>query len=539
MHSHQERFVTGTLLGDRTTYVRIGQTTRPGRPGRRRLRLPAVRVIRSALSGIAVVTVAWLPLYAVLGTFFVALYLRQRSDLSHLLFGLICFAVGTYAAGRTIVLSSHEVASAALGQRIEWLGMVPAAAMLVHFAEIVTGHPGGTVRKVAYGGAALGWTACLAGLFFDSSRAVRTNDALVILVSVERGSEAATTIVGWIFIASCALGLGYATTILWIGSRGPHRHLRPLAIALSALCVAAVHDVLVNAGVVGSLFLFEHTAVVFLMTVGFELVREFVQIRNELEARTTELARSVSELRAAQEELVTKEQLAAVGELAAVIAHEVRNPLAVIANAVSGLRREPLSDADRATLLDILEEEGARLNRLVGDLLQYARPIAVQHRRVPLRPCLGRAVELARETNPASRKVEVKMTLTGPEVVVGDEDLLRRAFTNLVENAFQAMPESGELSVSTTSQDIDGRLPGVALSFRDTGEGMDTLVRSKATNPFFTTRPTGTGLGLAIVSRIVRAHGGTIVIESRHGEGTSITLHLPCEPAADSDSLGA
>ncbi|MCC7539392.1 MAG: hypothetical protein IT379_24420 [Deltaproteobacteria bacterium] len=486
------------------------------------------------MSGMAVVTVAWLPLYAILGTLFVALYLKRRSQPAHLVFGLLCYALGTYAAGRAVVLSADEVSVAAIGQRIEWLGVLPAAAMLVHFVHLTTEHPGDGARKLAYAIAAVGWCACLAGLFFDPSRPVDTSRALVTLVTLDRGPEAATTVVGWVFIGAAALGLLYATSIAWIGSRGGQRHVRPLAIALTALCVAAVHDVLLNAGVLGSLFLFEHSAFVLLMTICLSLLREFVRIGGELEARTAELDRSVKELRAAQEELVSKEQLAAVGELAAVIAHEVRNPLAVIANAVAGLRRSPLSDADRATLLDILEEEGGRLNRLVGDLLSYARPIAVQHRRVPLRPCLGRAVELARETNPHSSKVEVKMALTGPEVVVGDEDLLRRAFTNLVENAFQAMHETGELVVSSSSLDVEGRVPGVALSFRDTGEGMDTLVRSKAGNPFFTTRPTGTGLGLAIVSRIVRAHGGNLSIESRHGEGTSITLHLPCEPLTDS-----
>src|SRR5262249_3731244 len=108
------------------------------------------------------------------------------------------------------------------------------------------------------------------------------------------------------------------------------------------------------------------------------VAEELKRSTEALRERTRELRRSYGDLRTAQAELVKQQQLAAVGDLAAVIAHEVRNPLAVVTNAIAGLKKEGLAKADHAVLLAILEEEANRLNRLVTDLLGYARPVSLQ-----------------------------------------------------------------------------------------------------------------------------------------------------------------
>jgi signal transduction histidine kinase len=244
---------------------------------------------------------------------------------------------------------------------------------------------------------------------------------------------------------------------------------------------------------------------------------------SEVRARTRELRKALTELSAAQEELGRKEQLAVVGELAAVIAHEVRNPLAIIANAVAGLRKPTLTRDDQGTLLSILEEETTRLNRLVSDLLRYARPVNVQRQNISLRELLERGLQLT--TNRKSLQVELKFE-TAELRLWGDGNLLRQVFENLIDNAMQAMNYGGLLTVRVRPMQHDGK-DGVAVDIIDTGEGMDTIVRSRARDPFFTTRPSGTGLGLAIVDRIVDAHGGQFVIESRAGEGTTATVFLP------------
>jgi signal transduction histidine kinase len=254
--------------------------------------------------------------------------------------------------------------------------------------------------------------------------------------------------------------------------------------------------------------------------VGLELERR----TQELRTRTRELRRSYEELRAAQEELVKKEQLAVVGELAAVIAHEVRNPLAIIGNAVAGLRKQGISREDHETLLAILDEEASRLNRLVGDLLRYARPVNVQRQQFSLADLVERALGLLK-TDGKAIKVSLEVEFHEGRIW-GDANLLRQVFDNLVDNAVQAMGTAGTLTVRLRAATEEG-VDGIAVDIIDTGEGMDTQVRSRARDPFFTTRPSGTGLGLAIVDRIVDAHGGLFSIDSRAGEGTTVTVFLP------------
>jgi signal transduction histidine kinase len=312
---------------------------------------------------------------------------------------------------------------------------------------------------------------------------------------------------------------------------------------LGAACMSGttIHDALLAVGIGGGTWLspFGNAAFVFGVSGAF-LVRSSVLSKEltdqslELKRRSGELRQSYEELREAQRELTRKEQLAAVGELAAVIAHEVRNPLAIISNAVAGLRRRETAPQDRETLLTILKEESSRLNRLVGDLLRYARPVNVQRQLVSVREIIERTLTSTglRDSMPVEIHEDGEI-----HSIWGDPGLLRQVFDNLIENAVQAMggsvdsgsgsyPRQRTLSISLRS----GRretLEGVHIDVQDTGEGMDPHVRVRAKDPFFTTRPSGTGLGLAIVDRIVEAHDGEISITSRTGAGTTVSVFLP------------
>jgi signal transduction histidine kinase len=297
------------------------------------------------------------------------------------------------------------------------------------------------------------------------------------------------------------------------------------------LLVTIVYDGLLEASATRFLHLVPFGLLMLVTGFMAKLALEHVEVRQRLDARrrelrsrTRELMHSNDELRATQAALSTKEQLAAVGELAAVVAHEVRNPLAILGNAVASLRKETLAPDDRATLLEIIDSEATRLNRIVTDLLSFSRPITLQRGAVQLCDLVDRALTLA------AKKPEVRVDLqvqAGDARVWADSNLLRQVLDNLIENAMQAMETGGTLTVRVRRADAGV----VTVEVIDTGEGMDTAVRARAKDPFFTTRPSGTGLGLAIVDRIVGAHGGRIEIDSRAGEGTKVSVELPAASA--------
>lgn len=235
-----------------------------------------------------------------------------------------------------------------------------------------------------------------------------------------------------------------------------------------------------------------------------------------------DLRRSYAELARAQEELVKRERLAALGELSAVVAHEVRNPLGVIYNAMGPLRRLLRPEGDAKTLLDIVGEEAERLNRIVSDLLDFARPHEPVLEEVSLRELLDELLDRMKG-DPAARQVALAVDLP-PELppLPLDAGMIRRAFLNLVQNAMQASPEGGTVRVSARA---DG--DGVTVEIADRGPGVPEELREKIFQPFFTTRANGTGLGLAVVKRIVEEHRGRVEVTSPPGGGATVSVWLP------------
>ena len=206
-----------------------------------------------------------------------------------------------------------------------------------------------------------------------------------------------------------------------------------------------------------------------------------------------------------------------------------------MANAVAGLKKEGVPREDQTTLLAILDEEVERLNRLVTDLLGYARPLSLQRTQLAVDDLVDRALGLARSQLGVAVNVERQASEAR---VWADANHLRQVFDNLIDNAVQAMEGSGQLTVRLRAATIEGT-DGLAVDIVDTGEGMDTMVRKRAKDPFFTTRPSGTGLGLAIVDRIIEAHGGRFLIESRAGEGTTATVFLPFGRSSEPPQLSS
>jgi signal transduction histidine kinase len=241
-----------------------------------------------------------------------------------------------------------------------------------------------------------------------------------------------------------------------------------------------------------------------------------------------DLRQSYRHLEHAQAELVRHERLAALGELAAVMAHEVRNPLGVIFNSLTTLKKRTASSPDAALLLGIVGEEADRLNRIVGDLLDFARPYEAERAPIELEPVVASAIDAATKATTAQCKVVTKFDGELPRFVV-DGHLVRQALINLVMNAIQAMPKGGTVTVTVSADSREGQSLA-RIEVADEGIGISPQTEKHMFQPFFTTKATGTGLGLAVVKRIVDAHHGEISVRSAMGGGTTFTVMLPSSP---------
>jgi signal transduction histidine kinase len=474
---------------------------------------------------LATVIIAWSAVYGYVCLYFSLLWLRRRTDREYLAFGLLAGSLCVYGVANAMVLSAERFEDGLFAVELAGVGVLAMVPFFAEFCHDLAGRRS-RVQSVAYVWSAIGLVILASGLFTR-----RFTGQAPTLHYLPWGTAILHTPVA--AVAYLYLAIGWLIAVVSVARLVPLARLDPdvrVLVGAAALNIAAAtHDLIVTATTRSALLLLEHTALLSVFAMSYVLLDRFSRTANSLMLRTDELSRSYDELRATQEQLVRKEQLAAVGELSAVIAHEVRNPLAIIKNAVSGLRRANLKPGDQETLLGILDEETDKLNRLMHDLLAYARPVVPKGRRLSVSDLVRRSVERARSSSPHADMVEVLLELDGASNEIhGDPELLRHALVNVVDNAMQAMGGGGRLTVRAKDASIDGHA-AVALSFNDTGEGMDTIVREKARDPFFTTRPSGTGLGLAIVERVVSNHGGRVEIESRHGEGTTVTLTLPRE----------
>jgi signal transduction histidine kinase len=239
-----------------------------------------------------------------------------------------------------------------------------------------------------------------------------------------------------------------------------------------------------------------------------------------------ERARSDSERLHAR--LREAERLATAGELAAGMAHEIRNPLAAILNATALLTDETeLTAEERASTLAALRTETRRLNRILSDFLQFARPQEARRTPGDIREVVQHVGSLIRGDRSRAGRVDVRVAVD-PAVprFAFDRDQVIQVLWNVALNAVEAMHGRGRLSLEVNRQNGD-----VALSVSDTGTGIAKENLPHVFEPFYTGKPNGSGLGLTIAERIVGAHGGRIEIDSEVGRGTRVTLLFPLQAA--------
>ena len=221
-------------------------------------------------------------------------------------------------------------------------------------------------------------------------------------------------------------------------------------------------------------------------------------------------------------QLVKSQRLAAIGETAAMVGHDLRNPLQGITGAAYNIRRNLRNAPDPSTkeMLAVIDNGVQHANGIINDLLEFSREMQLQL--VPTTPKSIVRQTLTDVKIPNNITVE-DTTADAPEILA-DEPKIKRVLTNLIQNAIDAMPEGGKLSILSMNTQQE-----VSISVRDTGFGITQDMMKKIWTPLYTTKAKGIGLGLPICRRIIEAHGGTISIESTVGKGTTFTLKLPIQ----------
>ncbi len=472
-------------------------------------------------------TITWAGISAYLSVFYTMLFFRRRSERDVLSFAFIAFSLFIHSIGTVLLYRARTLDEGTTAECVAITGVGLGVGLLVDFVDHTCGIPNGIWRKSAYAYSVIGVLGSIAGLLTerDGDLAARSWG----FASAPDFPMRDLSVFGWILAALAFVFVGHVCVTL-IRFVPTSRQARAVLVCAVFACVAGINDFLLLAAHLRTWPLVPHAGFLVGGIMSASLIDRFVRSRDELQVKTSELVASYDRVKQASEELQHKQQLASVGELSAVIAHEVRNPLAIIKNATSNLRRQQLRHSDRDVLLGILDEESDRLNRLVNELLTFASPVVPRGRSIRVCVMISHAIELARKARAQeAERIMFDVDLSGsPESIACDPDLLQQALVNITENALQAMPDGGKFSVRASQTTLRDR-PAVALLFSDTGEGMELDVRAKATDPFFTTRPTGTGLGLAIVERIMRAHHGELAIQSVRGQGTTVTLTVPTD----------
>jgi two-component system, NtrC family, sensor histidine kinase HydH len=244
--------------------------------------------------------------------------------------------------------------------------------------------------------------------------------------------------------------------------------------------------------------------------------------QRKLEDTARQLEKVNTELRDSFEHLKRADRLAAVGNLAAGLAHEIRNPLASIEGAAGILEGGQITEEQRLEFLGIIKKECRRLNRLLGNLLDFARPRAPLRQNVDVEHLLDSVIGLMAHAA-EGRNILLRKDIPAPGIMLhGDGEQMKQVILNLVLNAVQAMPEGGEICLAVHPEVTD-----LLIEVIDQGCGIGPDNLDKMFNPFYTTKESGTGLGLAVAHQIVSQHGGSLSARNNPDRGMTFAILLP------------
>ncbi len=257
--------------------------------------------------------------------------------------------------------------------------------------------------------------------------------------------------------------------------------------------------------------------------------------RRALENTTAELQRAYQRIENSFEQMKQADRLAALGELGAGIAHEIRNPLATLSGVIDILGAAVPAESSKAEFVKIGQEEMARLDRIVGEFLSFARPPQPSFQEANLNEIVDSTLLLLnRHAEKSGVRIERHLGPL-PQVLI-DPDQIRQVLLNVIKNSIEAMPDGGNVQIRSAYQSEQGT---VTVAVTDSGEGIDPVIIDRLFDPFFTSKPGGTGLGLSISYQLVRHHGGAIRVIP-NPKGTTFEIQLPvAQPAPSSGAVPA
>lgn len=430
-------------------------------------------------------------------------YTLGRKD-EHVSFAALSMTWAISAVGASWQLQAFSPGDALSGQRVELLGISLTVLAMDRVLRSVDrmGRRRVLMPVWVWGGV----VANLGGLFADAS-----------------GAGATLTLLGATYAVASALGCIPALRDV-VGHTMRPTPKRFLIAGLVLWALALSVDFGLRALGRQPAFFYEWATVLTSLPLLYALIDRFGRTHEQLGQRSRELRLSYDELTDVRESLVQKQQLAAIGELSAVIAHDIRNPLAVLRNATSALRRTSLAPDDAQTLLGILDAETGRLNQLIDELLVFSKPNKPQLVTLSLTEQLEHAAKM-----PLDAKVPRRFQLDSPPGLTlrADRSMLEKTLGTMLQAAHAAAAPERELQFRVREEIAAGR-PSIAITLTDRKESATEL--GSAMTPGKSGRAS---LGLAIAERVVQAHGGELRIANHPDGGPHICLVLPkAGPAA-------
>jgi PAS domain S-box-containing protein len=274
-----------------------------------------------------------------------------------------------------------------------------------------------------------------------------------------------------------------------------------------------------------------HSEAYFVRKDGSEVPVEFsanvVLDENENPFGVVAIIRDISYKKQLEQRLIKSQRLAAIGELAGMVGHDIRNPLAAIRNASFYVNKKcgGCENKQVPVMLDVIDRSIDHANSIINDLLEYSRELHLDFSLCTPKTVLAASLRMV--------KVPKNVSLidsTSDCIFRADEAKATRVFINMIKNAVDAMPDGGTLKIHST-----GQAGTVTVTFSDTGIGIGPDQLQNIFTPLYTTKAQGMGFGLSISKRIIEAHGGSITVNSKLGEGTVFTVNFPVEPKPNAD----